>query len=212
MSSADGRATPVGPALRWLLRALYLLTGVLTATAVYLGAVTAAEFVTGASYQGYVYQWAVLVHLAVGVVIVLPFIAFAPAHALAAWTHPNRRAARMGYVLAGLAVVVLVTGVGLMRVAGLDLRDPGMRALVYWAHVLAPIGVAWAFANHRRRGRALAGRGGLDVGDGHGGAGRPDRRHRRAHQPVAGGHRRRGELRAVAVAHRQRPGDPGIGA
>ena len=151
-------------------------------------------------------------HLAVGVVIVLPFIAFAPAHALAAWTHPNRRAARMGYVLAGLAVVVLVTGVGLMRVAGLDLRDPGLRALVYWAHVLAPIGVAWAFANHRRRGRALAGRGGLDVGDGHGGAGRPDRRHRRAHQPVAGGHRRRGELRAVAVANRHRPGDPGVGA
>ena len=69
---------------------------------------------------------------------------------------PNRRAARMGYVLAALAVVVLVTGLGLLRVAGIDLRQPGARAIVYWAHVLAPVGVAWAFVNHRRRGRALA--------------------------------------------------------
>ena len=61
----------------------------------------------------------------------------------------------MGYVLAGLALVVLLTGLGLLRVAGIELRAPGARALVYWVHVLAPIGVAWAFLNHRRRGRAL---------------------------------------------------------
>ena len=157
MTAPDcARVVPVGPALRWLLRALYLLTGLLTATAAYLGGVTAAELATGNSYQGYVYQWTVLVHLGVGVVVVLPFLIFAPAHALAARAHPNRRAARMGYVLAALGLVVLASGLGLMRVAGIDLRQPGARAIVYWAHVLAPFGAAWAFVNHRRRGRALA--------------------------------------------------------
>jgi len=64
---SDGaRTTPITPALRWLLRTLYLLSGVLTATAVYLGGVSLAEFATGGSYQGYVYQWTVLLHLAVG--------------------------------------------------------------------------------------------------------------------------------------------------
>jgi len=153
--TVDGRAVPITPTLRWLLRLLYALTGLLTATAAYLGGVSAFEFATGASYQGYVYQWTVLVHLAAGVVVVLPFLLFAPAHALAAWTHPNRRAARMGYLLAALAAVVLVTGLALMRVAGVELRQPAIRALVYWAHVLAPFGVAWAFLNHRRRGRAV---------------------------------------------------------
>ncbi len=154
-ASESARAVPVGPRLRWLLRLLYVLTGLLTATAAYLGGVTAAEFVAGGTYQGYVYQWAVLLHLAVGVAVTLPFVLFAPAHALAARTHPNRRAARMGYVLAALALAVLLTGLALMRVAGIELRAPGVRAVVYWAHVLAPIGVAWAFLNHRRRGRAL---------------------------------------------------------
>ena len=155
--SVPARATPVGPALRWLLRLLYLLTGLLTATAVYLFGVSAAEAVTGASYQGYVYQWTVLVHLAVGLAIVVPFLVYAPAHALAARAHPNRRAARIGYVLAALASVVLVSGLALMRVAGFELRQPGLRTIVYWLHVVAPLGVAWAFVNHRRRGRALRG-------------------------------------------------------
>ena len=150
------RATPVGPVQRWLLRALYVLTGLLTATAVYLGGVSAAEAITGASYQGYVYQWTVLVHLAVGLVVILPFLLFVPTHALSARTHPNRRAARIGYALAALAAVVLVSGLALMRVAGFDLRQPALRAAVYWLHLLAPLGVAWAFVNHRRRGRALS--------------------------------------------------------
>jgi tetratricopeptide (TPR) repeat protein len=147
---------PITPGLRWLLRLLYLLTGLLTATAAYLGGVSAVEVATGGSYQGYVYQWTVLLHLAGGVVVVLPFLLFAPAHAVAARTHPNRRAARMGYLLATLAAVVLVSGLALMRVAGVELRQPGVRAVVYWAHVVAPFGVAWAFLNHRRRGRAVS--------------------------------------------------------
>ena len=65
-------------------------TGLLTATAVYLGGVTAAEWATGASYQGYVYQWTVLVASGASASwSCSPFVVFAPAHALAARTAPQ---------------------------------------------------------------------------------------------------------------------------
>ena len=71
-------------------------------------------------------------HLAVGLVIVLPFLVFAPAHALAAWTHPNRRAARIGYVLAALAVGRAGQGRGAdarRRVRAAATRHAGARLL-----------------------------------------------------------------------------------
>ena len=64
-----------------------------------------------------------------GLLVVVPFVPFAVVHALAARTHPNRRAARVGYLLAALAAVVLVTGVALLRVAGFDLRQPLARSV-----------------------------------------------------------------------------------
>ena len=155
---SGGRYSVVGPGTRWLLYAVYACVAALTATAVYLGGVTAAEWTSGASYQGYVYQWAVLAHLGVGVLVLTPFTAFAVAHPLGARTHPNRRAARMGYALAALSVVVLLTGLALIRVAGVELRQPGARAAAYWLHVLVPFAAAWAFLQHRRRGRQLRAR------------------------------------------------------
>lgn len=153
-----GRYSVIGPGTRWLLYAVYACVAALTATGAYLGGVTAAEWVSGTSYQGYVYQWAVLAHLGAGVLVLTPFIAFAVAHPLAARTHPNRRAARMGFVLAALSVVVLVTGLALMRAAGVELRQPGARAAAYWLHVLVPFAAAWAFFLHRRRGRQVRAR------------------------------------------------------
>ena len=149
------RYSVVGPSTRWLLHAVYACVALLTATAVYLGGVTAAEWAGGASYQGYVYQWAVLAHLAAGLLVLAPFLVFAVAHPLAARTHPNRRAARVGYVLAALAAVVLLTGLALMRIAGIELRQPAARTAAYWLHVVVPFGAAWAFLQHRRRGRPL---------------------------------------------------------
>ncbi len=156
MTLPSGRPSVIGPGTRWLLYAVYAGVAALTATAVYLGGVTAAEWTSGASYQGYVYQWVVLAHLGVGLLVLTPFLLFAAAHALAARRHPNRRAARMGYLLAALGVVVLVTGLALMRVAGVELRQPPARAAAYWLHVLVPFAVAWAFLQHRRRGRRLS--------------------------------------------------------
>lgn len=146
----------LGPAGRGLLGALYALAALLTASGLYLGAVSLLEWQRGANVQGYVYQWALIVHLAVGVLAVLPVLAFLAGHLAAARTHPNRRAARAGYLLAALVVAVLVTGLLLLRAAGIDLRSPAARALTYWLHVIAPAAALWAFSRHRRRGRALA--------------------------------------------------------
>ena len=156
MTMTDPRHGVLGPGARWLWRAVYVSTAVLTATAVYLGAVSFVEWMRGEILQGYVYQWALLAHLGIGVVVILPFLAFVGAHLSAAWTHPNRRAARVGYLLAGLALVALVTGVALLRLGGLDLKQPAVRTAMYWLHVVSPIAALWAFGRHRRRGQRLA--------------------------------------------------------
>ncbi len=156
MTTPGPRPPVVSRAARLLLRVLYGLVAALTASAIYLGAVTAADRIGGSSHQGYVYQWALVAHLAVGLLVILPFMLFAVSHARAARTHPNQRAARLGYLLAALATVVLVTGVALLRVAGIELRQPALRSLTYWLHVLVPVAVFIAFQQHRRRGRRVA--------------------------------------------------------
>ncbi|MEZ5292605.1 MAG: multiheme c-type cytochrome [Vicinamibacterales bacterium] len=149
------RSAVAGPVAQTLLRVLYGVVAALTATAVYLGAVSLLGWLRGAALEGYVFQWALIAHLAAGVVAGVPFLAFVAAHLAAARTHPNRRAARVGYLLAGLSAVVLVTGIALLRVAGVELRQPALRAAVYWLHVLVPVAVAMAFQQHRRRGQRV---------------------------------------------------------
>ena len=203
--SDSARTAPITPALRWLLRALYLLTGVLTATAVYLGGISLAEFVTGGSYQGYVYQWTVLLHLAVGLIVVLPFVPFALGHALAARTHPNRRAARMGYVLAALRR----RRAGIRARAAAGRRHRAASTGRSRSRLLgARPGARWASrgpsCNHRRRGRALGRQAAWTWARGDRGDGRAHRRDRRADQPVRHRGRGRRQLRAVVRPHRQR--------
>jgi hypothetical protein len=176
----------IGGGARLLLRVTSVLVGVLTASALYLGVVTGADWLRGTSHQSYVYQWALITHLAVGLLVVVPFVPFALAHALAARAHPNRRAARVGYLLAALAAIVLVTGVALMRVAGIELRQPLTRTVVYWLHVVAPVAAFWAFRLHR------------------GG--------RSAREPAAAASRRAGLVPAVVRPHVHRPHHRGRGA
>lgn len=156
----NGRARDVviGPGLSALLRLLYGLVAVLTASAAYLGSVSFVEWTRADTFQGYVYQWALLVHLGVGLVVLPPLAWFVAAHWKAARQHPNQRAAKVGYVLAALTLAVAVSGVALLRVAGIDLKHPAARTAVYWLHVIAPLGVAVAYAAHRRRGHRVAAR------------------------------------------------------
>ena len=96
MGPPPGAPVVSGGGLRPLLRVVYALVAGLTASAIYLGAVTAADWLMGGSHQGYVYQWALVAHLGLGVLVLAPFVLFAAAHARAARSHPNQRAARIG--------------------------------------------------------------------------------------------------------------------
>lgn len=151
----------VGPRLRWLLRAVFALVAVLGANSVYLLAITFLEWLGGLSYQNYFYQLMFLAHLALGLLLVVPFLVFCVAHIRNTRGRANRRAVRVGWLLFGVSLVVLVSGVALMRVGGFDLKHPVGRSATYWAHVIAPVLAVWLYVLHRLAGPRLRWRAGL---------------------------------------------------
>lgn len=151
----------VSPRLRKLLYFVFGVVALLGANSAYLAAVTAAEWASGKTYQNYFYQYMFLGHLALGLLLIIPFIIFGTLHLLAARNRRNRRAVRIGYVLFASSIVVLVTGVLLMRVGGFDLRQPLARSTVYWLHVICPLVVAWLYWLHRLAGPRIKWRVGI---------------------------------------------------
>ena len=136
----------VGPRLKLVLWVVFGLLGLLAANSVYLVSITALEWLDrdrGVTYQNYAYQLMFLGHLVLGLLFIPPVLGFIVAHTLKARNRPNRRAVRVGYALALATLVVLVSGLILMRVEGLEflqVRDPSARRWGYWAHVIAPLG------------------------------------------------------------------------
>ena len=142
----------VGPRLRILLFLVFALVALLGANAVYLSSITALEWYTRQTYQDFFYQYMFLLHLVLGLLLIVPFIVFGIAHMWLARNRRNRRAVKIGYALFGLSIVLLVTGVLLMRVGGFDLRQPSARTLAYWLHVVTPIVCVWLYWLHRLAG------------------------------------------------------------
>ena len=66
----------VSPALRKLLVILLVLFALLVVDSVYLGSITFLEWIKGIGYQGAAYQFAFLVHLALGFLVTIPVIVF----------------------------------------------------------------------------------------------------------------------------------------
>ncbi|RME95558.1 MAG: hypothetical protein D6766_03020, partial [Verrucomicrobia bacterium] len=149
---AARRGRAVGPRLRWWLVVLLVLTGLLGANSVYLAAVSLAEWLSGRLLQNWFYQIMFLAHLGLGLLLLLPFVVFGAGHVWAARYRPNRRATRLGWALMIAAVVLLGTGVALMRVEGFELKNPELRAVTYWAHVVTPLAVVWLYLLHRLAG------------------------------------------------------------
>ncbi|HUG70304.1 MAG TPA: multiheme c-type cytochrome [Pirellulaceae bacterium] len=151
----------VSPRLRKLLYFIFALVALLGANSAYLASITAFEWAQNRTYQNYFYQYMFLAHLVLGLVLIVPFVVFGVSHMLAARNRRNRRAVRIGYVLLGASVVVLISGVLLMRIAGFDLRQPLARNTVYWLHVIVPLIVAWLYWLHRLSGPRIKWRIGL---------------------------------------------------
>jgi tetratricopeptide (TPR) repeat protein len=141
--------------LRWLLRLVFLLFGLLAINSLYLLAVTVAEQVSGESYQDYLYLILFLVHLLLGLALLLPVLLFGPLHLRNAWHRPNRYAVRAGLSLYTTALLLLVSGILLTRFDFLEINDPQLRQVIYWVHVITPVVVIWLFVLHRLAGSRM---------------------------------------------------------
>src|SRR4030095_5929625 len=145
----------VGPRLRIVLYLIFGLFAVLGANSVYLGAITFLEWLKGDSnitYQNYFYMVMFGAHLVLGLAFVLPVVIFGIIHIRNAHDRPNRRAVRVGYLLFFISLVLLFTGVALMRFDFFSIKDPRVRSPLYWAHVVTPLLAAWVYVLHRLAG------------------------------------------------------------
>src|SRR6267142_2791251 len=126
----------VGPRLKKLLFVVYALFALLAVNSAYLGTITWFEWLSGKTLQDYFYQLNFLLHLALGLVIIVPVIVFGALHFRNAWPRPNRR-------------------VVLTRLGAFEIRDPAVRAAAYWLHVVTPFAAAWLFVLHRLAGKRI---------------------------------------------------------
>ena len=146
----------VGPKLSKLLMVVFGLFALLAINAVYLLAVSLLEWSTGQTYQNWFYMNMFLVHLGLGILIILPVIIFGLVHMKNSYTRPNRRAVKVGYALFTTALVLLASGVVLTRLEGvIVVKDPTVRSVAYWLHVITPLVAAWLFVIHRLAGKRI---------------------------------------------------------
>jgi tetratricopeptide (TPR) repeat protein len=152
----------VGPRLRKLLYVVFALFALLFANSAYLGAITFLEWLHGQTYQNYFYQIMFLAHLALGLLLIVPFLVFGVLHMRNTMQRRNRRAVKVGYALFAVCLVLLVTGLMLFRIQGLfDLKQPAARSVVYWLHVGSPLAAVWLYVLHRLAGPRIKWRYGL---------------------------------------------------
>jgi tetratricopeptide (TPR) repeat protein len=145
----------VGPRLKKLLFVVFALFAVLAVNSVYLGTITWFEWQSGKTLQDYFYQLMFLLHLALGLLIIVPVIVFGALHLKNAWPRPNRRAVRAGLALFSCALLLLISGVVLTRLGAFEVRDPAVRSVAYWLHIVTPLAVAWLFVLHRLAGKRI---------------------------------------------------------
>ena len=146
----------VGPRLSKLLFVVFGLFALLAVNSVYLVAVRVLEGTSGKAYQNWFYLVMFLFHLVLGLLIVVPVVVFGVLHIRNAWNRPNRRAVRVGVGLFVTALVLLASGIVLTRIEGVvEVKDPGVRSVAYWLHVITPLLAAWLFILHRLAGRRI---------------------------------------------------------
>ena len=160
----------VGPRLRILLWAVFAIVAMLGANSLYMASVTVLNWWTGRNYENWFSLWMALAHVALGLLLVVPFLTFGVAHLCTARKRKNKRAIRVGYGLFAFSLTVLISGFLLMRLdfggsgaqsTTLVINDPATRAAIYWAHVIAPLACLWLYWLHRLVGQRIRWRLGL---------------------------------------------------
>jgi tetratricopeptide (TPR) repeat protein len=142
----------VGRRLRPLLWAVLVGFALLGATGIYMASVTLLTWLSDAPQDTYFYMLMVALHLLLGFVIIVPFIVFGLGHLVTSWKRPNREAIRYGMLLLGVSIVLLISGVVLIRMFGFEVRDPVAREVGYWLHLLTPVLAIGLYVKHRLAG------------------------------------------------------------
>ena len=152
----------IGPRLRILLLIVFSLVALLAANSLYLLSISLLTWIKGRSYENLFFLWMFGFHLAIGLLLVVPFVSFSAFHLRLALRRRNRRAVHIGYGVFAGGLVVLGTGLALVRIPGLfDLKEPLLRATVYWLHVVCPLVVLWLYWLHRLAGTRIRWRQGI---------------------------------------------------
>jgi hypothetical protein len=142
----------ITPRLRVLLFIVFGLFGTLAANGLYLSSITFLQWLRSDVYENHFYQLMFLVHLVLGIILITPVVVFGLMHMWKARNRRNKRAIKIGYALFASSLVILVSGVLLMRVGGFKIVNPDVRAIVYWAHIAAPLAAVWLYWLHRLAG------------------------------------------------------------
>ena len=122
----------IGPRLRIVFNIMLVLLALIGANSAYLLGVKAMEWWTSQTYQDYFYICMFLMHIVVGVMVVVPFLAFGIVHMRNTKDRKIRRTVNIGYALFGICIVILLSGFALVRIEGLlDLKHPTARAAMY---------------------------------------------------------------------------------
>ncbi len=140
---------PVTPRLRIVLYVVLTLFGVLSANGLYLTGVTWLQHFSGMVLETHFYQLMFLAHLGLGLLLVGPVVGFGFLHMWRSRNRRNRRAVKIGYALLGIALLILISGILLMRVGSFAVVNPNTRRLFYWMHLLAPLAAVWLYWLHR---------------------------------------------------------------
>ena len=144
---------PISDRLRFVLIIVLGLFSLLVANSIYLLVIRSASELTKETYENWFFLIMFLLHLALGFALLIPFILFLIFHIKAVWNHRNRRAVAAGWGLLAIAITLLVTGVLLTRVEGVvEINNPAARSVIWWIHVITPLGVVWLFILHRLAG------------------------------------------------------------
>ena len=150
------RRPALGRRLTKLLSVVFALFALLAINSSYLTGVTVLEWWTGQTYQNWFYMNMFLVHLVLGIAIVVPVIVFGALHIRNTYDRPNRRAVMAGYATFVVCLLLLASGIVLTRLEGvIVVKDPTVRSVAYWVHVITPLVVAWLFVLHRLAGKKI---------------------------------------------------------
>ncbi len=142
----------VGPRLRPFLWIILISFALLGANGAYLSSVTLLTWLLGTTQQTPFYMLMVAFHLVLGFLLIVPFIVFGTTHLATSWKRPNKAAVRFGLALLGASVLILASGVILVRIGGFEIRDPRVREVGYWLHVLTPLAAVALYVKHRLAG------------------------------------------------------------